>query len=488
MYVSVLHVKQKIQFKKAVACFRSNKGNKSMHRHYERNCTLNKQDHKVKGGEQVKLAVIADDLTGANDTGVQFAKKGLNTTVLFAHTQLQPSHFNEDVIVLNSDSRALGANQAYEAVYQLSRELETLGAVNIFKKIDSTMRGNIGPEIDAVMDVFNYKTSFVVPAFPKSNRTTVQGKHYVNGVLLEETEIAHDPACPVKESYLPKLLQEQSKREVQLISIDDVKKGKNHLSQVMKNLSSGEGSNIIILDAAADEDLEIIVGAAESLENKALWVGSAGIAYHLFGADESQEPAAAPRAEQRDPVLVVAGSVKSITEDQIQYLKETNHVAEIVLSPEKFFFADKRKLEIERIVKTGQELLDKGDLVVSTDRRQETIAKVKELQQTLGLTNFEVGHTIAEAMGEIAGRLIESKSISGAVLTGGDIAGEACKGLNGEGIRVIGEVEAGIPYGKLFGGSFDGLPLVTKAGAFGTEKAFVKALQTITQADSHVKS
>ncbi|WP_053362770.1 four-carbon acid sugar kinase family protein [Bacillus sp. FJAT-27251] len=435
----------------------------------------------------MKLAVIADDLTGANDTGVQFAKKGLNTTVLFADTQLQPSHLNEDVIVLNSDSRALGTDQAYEAVYQLSRQLENLGAGNVFKKIDSTMRGNIGPEIDAVMDVFNYKTSFVVPAFPKSNRTTVQGHHYVNGVLLEETEIAHDPACPVKESYLPKLLQEQSKREVQLISIDDVKKGKTHLAQVMKNLASGEGSNIIIVDAAADEDLQTIVEAAESLEDKALWVGSAGIAYHLFGTDETQEPEAAPEAGKRDPVLLVAGSVKSITEDQIQYLKETNHVAEIILSPEEFFFADKRKLEIERIVKTGQKLLDKGDLVVSTDRRQETIAKVKELQQTLGLTNFEVGHTIAEAMGEIAGRLIESRSICGAVLTGGDIAGEACKVLNGEGIRVIGEVEAGIPYGKLFGGSFDGLPLVTKAGAFGTEKAFAKALQTLTQ-DSHVKS
>jgi uncharacterized protein YgbK (DUF1537 family) len=436
----------------------------------------------------VKLAVIADDLTGANDTGVQFAKKGLNTTVLFADTQVRPSHLNEDVIVLNSDSRALDADQAYEAAFNLSIQLKNLDVFNVFKKIDSTMRGNIGQEIDAVMDVFEYKTSFVVPAFPKSNRITLHGKHYVNGVLLQETEIAHDPACPVKESYLPKLLQEQSKREVELISIEDVQKGKNHLSQKMKKLSAGQSSKIIIVDATTDEELQTIVEAADILKESYLWVGSAGIAYHLSGTGEQQEQAAGTQSGERDPVLVVAGSVKSITQDQIQYLKETNHVAEIVLSPEEFFYEDKRKLEIERIVRAGQELLDKGDLVVSTDRRAETIHKIKELQQKLGLTNFEVGHTIAEAMGEIAGKLIESRSICGAVLTGGDIAGAACKVLNGEGIRVIGEVEAGIPYGKLFGGSFDGLPLVTKAGAFGTEQAFAKSLQTLTSVSSQVRN
>jgi uncharacterized protein YgbK (DUF1537 family) len=99
-----------------------------------------------------------------------------------------------------------------------------------------------------------------------------------------------------------------------------------------------------------------------------------------------------------------------------------------------------------------------------------------------------VGHTIAQSMGEIAGQLIESNNICGSILTGGDIAGATCKVLNGEGIRVIGEVEAGIPYGKLFGGSYDGIPLVTKAGAFGTEQALSKALQTITEINAHVKN
>ncbi|WP_249366592.1 four-carbon acid sugar kinase family protein [Neobacillus rhizophilus] len=437
---------------------------------------------------QVKLAVIADDLTGANDTGVQFAKQGLNTTVLFAETQLQPAHLSADVIVLNSDSRALTSEKAYKAVFNLAAQLNKLSVSKVFKKIDSTMRGNIGPEIDAVMDAYKLKTSFVVPAFPKSNRVTTNGYHYVNGVLLEETPIAQDPVCPVTESYLPKLLQEQSKREVTFISISDVQKGKSHLSEKIKDLSSGDSSKIIVVDATTDEELNMIVEAAEILEENFLWVGSAGIAYHLFNTGQREEVLRHQQSDDRLPVLVVAGSVNPVIDRQIQVLKDKYHVEEIVISPEEFFYEDRRKHEIERIVKVGQALLEKGDLVVTTNRERETINRVKDLQQKLGLSNFDVGYTIAESMGVIAGQLIDSKPVCGAVLTGGDIAGATCKVLNGEGIRVIGEVEAGIPYGKLFGGTFDGMPVVTKAGAFGTDQALANALQTITDVNAHVKN
>ena len=435
----------------------------------------------------MKLAVIADDLTGANDTGVQFAKQGLNTTVLFSYTQLQPSHLTEDVIVLNSDSRAIEAGKSYDIVYDLSAQLKQLGVSNVFKKIDSTMRGNIGPEIDAVMDAFHYKISFVVPAFPKSNRATINGEHFVNGVLLEKAEMAKDPASPVNESYLPKLVQKQSKRDVELITISHVRKGIDHLSNLMKELSLSDTSKIIIIDATTDEELEIIVKAAQALKEKYLWVGSAGIASHIFFEETQEEVINTTKVCDRDPVLVVAGSVNSITQQQIQVLKEKNDVAEIVISPEEFFFEDRRKLEIDRIVKASKTLLDKGDLVVTTNRDQEVIGKVKNLQRELGLSNFDVGNTIANSMGEIAGQLIESKKICGAVLTGGDIAGATCKVLQGEGIRVIGEVEPGIPYGKLFGGLYDGIPLVTKAGAFGTDQALSKALQKVTELNTRTQ-
>ncbi|MDM8102443.1 four-carbon acid sugar kinase family protein [Oceanobacillus oncorhynchi] len=435
----------------------------------------------------MELAVIADDLTGANDTGVQFANRGLSTTVLFSDTELQSSHLSEDVIVLNSDSRALDFQKAYDIVFKLSTELNRLGVTNVFKKIDSTMRGNIGQEIDAVMDVFQFKTSFVVPAFPKSKRTTVEGKHYVNGVLLADSEMSNDPSCPVKQSYLPELLEEQSKRDIQLISISDVQKGKDHILEKMLKLTAANSSQIIVIDATTDEELKAIVEAAEALKEKFLWVGSAGVASHLSSTGGNRkEVLQSNQSDKRPPVLVVAGSVNMITNQQIHDLKKGNNVEEIVISPEAFFDNDKRKYEIDRIVQSGQALLAKGDLVITTDRGQEARNRVKQLKQELDLSNFDVGYTIAESMGMIAGYLIEANDISGAVLTGGDISGATCKALKGEGIRVIGEVEPGIPYGQLFGGLFDGLPVVTKAGAFGTEQALSKALETITKVQGPV--
>ncbi|WP_453992700.1 four-carbon acid sugar kinase family protein [Bacillus nitroreducens] len=434
----------------------------------------------------MKLAVIADDLTGANDTGVQFAKKGLTTTVLFSYTPLQPSHLYQDIIVLNSDSRAKEASMSYNIVFDLSTQLLQLGISNVFKKIDSTMRGNIGPEIDAVMDVFNYKISFVVPAFPKNNRITINGEHFVNGVSLKRAEIAKDPASPVHESYLPKLLQEQSKRSVGLISITHVRKGIDHLSKIMKELASCDTSKIIIVDAMTDDDLEIIVKAAQTLQEKFLLVGSAGIASHIFYVGAQEKMIHTNKVYERNPVLVVAGSVNSITHNQIQVLKEKNQVAEIVISPEDLLLEDRRENEIDRIVNEGKALLDMGNLVVTTNRNQGVIEKVKDIQRELGLSNFDVGNTIANSMGVIAGQLIESKKICGAVLTGGDIASATCKELQGEGIQVIGEVEPGIPYGKLFGGLFDGIPLVTKAGAFGTAQALSKALQKVTELSTRI--
>ncbi|RBW67958.1 four-carbon acid sugar kinase family protein [Bacillus taeanensis] len=434
----------------------------------------------------VKLAVIADDLTGANDTGVQFAKQGLNTTVLFSDTRLQPSHMSGDVIVLNSDSRALQADNAYDVVYKLSTQLSSLGVSSVLKKIDSTMRGNVGAEIDAVMDVFEFKTALVVPAFPKSKRVTINGKHYVHGVPLAETEIANDPTCPVKESYLPKLLHDQSERKVELISIEDVRKGKEQLAEKMKGLSLEKDSKIVVIDAETDKELQTIAEAAQRLEENVLWVGSAGIAYHLCSTVHHNEPSYKKSKGKQLPILVVAGSISSITHRQIQELKEKNNIEEIVISPDKFFDESDRQAEIERAVKMGETLLDKGDLVVSTNREREAVERVKAIQQSLGLTNLDVGSTIANALGVIAGKLIESKNVQGAVLTGGDIAGATCKVLNGKGIRVVGEVEDGLPYGQLFGGLFDGLPLVTKAGAFGTEQALVKALQTLTDVNKQV--
>lgn len=139
-----------------------------------------------------KLGVIADDLTGANDTGVQFSKQGLKTIVLSKADSLVELSKQADVIVLDTESRALSKQDAYERVKEAANRLVEAKISIIYKKIDSTLKGNIGAEIDAVMDATGINPAIVVPAFPANKRVTVGGYQLVNQIPLGKTEASRD--------------------------------------------------------------------------------------------------------------------------------------------------------------------------------------------------------------------------------------------------------------------------------------------------------
>ncbi|WP_232324819.1 four-carbon acid sugar kinase family protein [Halobacillus mangrovi] len=427
----------------------------------------------------VSLGIIADDLTGANDTGVQFAKQGLQTTVLFSEAQVETSIVSGDVIVVNSDSRAVETEESYKIVHNIASKLHKAQVTRVFKKIDSTMRGNIGAEIDAVMDVYPFQISIVVPSFPKSNRVTENGIHYVSGIPLTDTEFANDPTCPVDDSNLVALLEKQSNRSVKLISLEDVRKGPTYLIERLRDISIHSPKSIVVMDAVSEEDLNSISLAGWELKENALWVGSAGIASHISTLICKRDHVESKTIQARHPILVVGGSMSPVTHQQTRVLKEHNNINEIVIQPCEFLQSSSFSEEVERVLEKGQELLKNGDLIISTNRDKEHFLTVKEVQGEFGLTNYEVGKRISAGIGEITSRLVRSRTIQGIILTGGDIAGVTCNQLDGNGIRVFGEVEDGIPYGELFGGPFEGLPIVTKAGAFGSEQAFLHALQAL---------
>ena len=136
------------------------------------------------------FGVLADDLTGAMDTGVAFARAGLRTVVSFG----VPPGTSPDVLVVTTDSRAEGPLVAVRKVKQAAR---SLAGRYVYKKIDSTLRGNVGVEIRAALETLNLARAVVSPAFPGSGRTVLGGRLLVNGKPLEETGFAHDPASPV---------------------------------------------------------------------------------------------------------------------------------------------------------------------------------------------------------------------------------------------------------------------------------------------------
>src|SRR5690554_3007195 len=105
-------------------------------------------------------AVIADDLTGAGDTGVQFAQAGLKARALMGDWSATAAQ-GADVVVINAESRALALEAAHDAVSRAASKLRDVGARPVYKKIDSTMRGPVGAYLDAVMDVFKQPMAVV---------------------------------------------------------------------------------------------------------------------------------------------------------------------------------------------------------------------------------------------------------------------------------------------------------------------------------------
>ena len=420
-----------------------------------------------------KIIVIADDLTGANDTGVQFAKQGLDTIVLLG-TDSPPERPEEDVVVMDTGSRSLGPQEAYDTVAKAARFFKNIPFCAIFKKIDSTLRGNLGREIDAVMDTCGQELAVIAPAFPRNGRTTIGGYHFLHGVPLEATEASRDPVCPVTETHLPTLLSSQSQRKVGHVGIKPTMAGLEGILAAIGELTAA-GTTVIACDAWQEAHLKNLATAARQLEKQVLWVGSAGLAAYLPAAFRmSAEPMAC------NPVLVLAGSVSRVTRSQVTMLRSRPDMACIEVAPCRLLQHDTSEMEIHRCCHEARQALTAGkDVVIVSGSREEAVTETQNKGFALGFTDRQTAEAVAGALGDLCRQIATNTPLSGMVLTGGDIALSCCRLLSASGMKVMEEISPGIPLGRLKGGPWDGLRVVTKAGAFGEEDALCRAVDRL---------
>ncbi|WP_455280211.1 four-carbon acid sugar kinase family protein [[Eubacterium] cellulosolvens] len=419
-----------------------------------------------------KLGVIADDLTGANDTGVQFSKQGLKTIVLVHADSLVELSKQADVIVLDTESRALTKQDAYERVKEAANLLVEAKISIIYKKIDSTLKGNIGSEIDAVMDATGINPAIVVSAFPANNRVTVGGYQLVNQIPLGRTEAAKDPVTPVTESHVPTIIAAQSKRQVghiDLRTIMDIDLLKATLAEKV-----GKGKEIIVFDAIAQNDLKIIAKSLAQLGLHKLTCGPAGLA---------EEMPEALGLIAGSPVIVISGSLSEVNMRQISNASKSGI---IVLNIDSGKIIDiEAAQEIKKICEETKTIIKTGkDVIISSALTKNRVIKDLEKGKTLGLSSAEVGKIISSALGKIANEVSKIPNISGLVLTGGTIAIRTLEAMNSFGTEVDDEVSPGIPSAIVRGGPRSGLRIVTKAGAFGDEEAITRSIKYLKKKSS----
>jgi uncharacterized protein YgbK (DUF1537 family) len=432
-----------------------------------------------------KPFILADDLTGAMDTGVQLAGDGLVTGLLFRKRASPALCAAFDVLVLDTESRNILPDQAADTVRSQVEWAMQTGNRLVYKKIDSTMRGNIGAEIEAALIASGKTCALVAPAMPDNGRTTRAGMHFVYGVPLLETEFAKDPFAPVISSYIPEILAVGTKLPVSLLPIAVTRQGAAAVRLRLQELIK-QGARIIVADAEVMDDLAVLSAATGTLNNL-LPCGAADLLRLLLRSwtslpdwpERSSQTSSGctNTADQQDllsenrPVIVLSGSPAQVSKMQIAAISARTDVTVIKIDPLLLIdSACSKRHIIQQVVSSSRQALTAGRHVVidaaGSSKNAVFCAADGDLKQLM-----EHGRLISQALGEIASDLISlnRQMVGGLVIFGGDTACSILDRLGAETIRICGEVEPYIPAGRLIGGLCDGLRIVTKAGGFGNE-------------------
>ncbi len=409
------------------------------------------------------MIVIADDLTGAADCAAASAGHGIRATVLLHSPALQDAEDQWprcEILSIDANTRALSAAQAAAAAADVVRLCAMHGVLEagclLFKKLDSTLRGNWAAELAAVrhacgrLEQRREKPRVILaPALPAQGRTTVDGRQRVHGRPVEETDFWEQDARGT-EATIAALLN-QAGLSCRMVDSASVRAGANGLRRAMQRLA--READVLVCDAETDDDLRRIAEASVRLEGRTLWAGSAGLAWHLPQA--AGIAGAGAGAEQRTfadgPTLFVVGTRAAAACRQAGILAEEPGVVTVRVTPSALLTSRADSAAIVEGLRSGHDVLVRVDEAERCPAHQAT------------LLTRALAKTIAPS----------AALLSGLVATGGETARAIFDELGIRRLRLLGEVEPGLPF-ALAEGWPRALPVLTKAGGFGSAGTLVR--------------
>jgi uncharacterized protein YgbK (DUF1537 family) len=434
------------------------------------------------------IGVVADDITGANDIGSMFAKADHLTHVYMYEpggsfelsTQERP-----DVLILDTDSRFDAPEQAYEKVRSAAHVLQAAGCNRFYKKICSVFRGNIGAELDALLDGLAERFALVVAGFPKTGRLTIEGIHYVHGQKLEDSAFRRDPVHPMTRSNLVEILRSQTERSVRHLDHSDIARGPRSLGVRIAALRTE--TSYLILDVADQGALSTIAAAARS---ERVIVGSSGLAEELaqlWSEHRRHGPPIDIPPQPKLGILCVAGSLTPQTAAQVAYLRaEGTPVFE--LDTLQLFDPDERAAEIERLLQLiTPHLRLSEDVMISSSGRPDVVEQTQTFGSTRGLSAVATARLISDTTAKLVAAVVHQTGQNRLLVAGGDTAAAVCSALGIRGMRVWREIEPGVA--SCVSLSEPAIFLVLKAGGYGTADFFERAMRHLrTQGDGNTSS
>lgn len=426
------------------------------------------------------IYVIADDLTGAADTGVQFSKNGYKT-VLFLLNGTIP-HFdvkNIDVLVVDSETRDISVINAKERIRHLLSKLKINEDDIVYKKVDSTLRGNIGAEIEEFMKVTDKDICIFSPSLPLYKRVTIGGVLFVDEKPLILSEYYNGSKALLTEESLSisYLLQKQTDLPIAEINISDVEKGKFYILKKLNNFYK-EGKKIIIVDSKEEHHLHDILTNSLKFSGSVLYSGSAGLAGHFSDIYPMKRCEKIYTEKYNGPVLIIGGSRNKLMISQINYLKKREDIYELTLDLESIF--ENRKSCLEKYLREVLKNTEiKRHLIIYPSPKYLEKKIVDQLIEEQRVSFRELEILIRNFLGELTTKILNAYLVKKLVIIGGDTAYGVCSALGLFNFKLLNELLPGIPLSI---GRIDeqyNVSLITKAGGFGKIDTLYRLIEKI---------
>lgn len=407
----------------------------------------------------MKVLVISDDMTGNNDTGALLNQAGFDT-VAALHDELPEEYLKDrDALCLNIDSRALSAGEAKRLVRKAAARYWKPGML-CCKRIDSTMRGNIGVEIDGMLEALpdGYK-AVLVPAFPRAGRICIGGYVMVNGELLAESGAQKDLKTPVHSSEAAKIVAQQSGRRTETVELPQVREETAILARRIRETEA----RILVMDAICDGDIERIARACVCAG-----VPVACVDPGSFTVSMAKEMFAAPVSGKPSKTLLVVGSISEVTRKQIAYLARKEEVLICRVSVRRLL-TEYERLKEELLEYVLKKAADYEEICLLTDdqEREEGAAAAREISGRFA----RLGACVWEHMQDEIGCVY---------LCGGDTASDFLDEIRVCAIDIEEEVLPLAVYGRAIRAgrpaSEKGFQVLTKGGMIGSESTVYEML------------
>jgi len=425
------------------------------------------------------VCIISDDLTGANDTALQFMLNNADTNILLNFDNEPKSADIQQAWAISTESRNISPQDAFENVKTATKFfVDKINPDFFYKKIDSTLRGNIAVEVMSMLEVLQWDAAVVIPAFPQEGRITVGGYHLLKGVPIERTEMARDPHSPISESHLPTMLAHQLGDNLKtLVAHIDLKTIMDGAGPILRKMNSliEQGAKIIVADSVSTTDIEQIVLAIGKSNYNILPVGTAAAGKVLSNEwfPKEGEGDVLPVKLPRLPKFIVSGSATQITANQIDKFEQNEEYEENSLIIELDMSTVLAGVQDDIVNRIVSNLTGDNIVLVHTSKLLKNFDGFSDDTMNSDLTKSGLANVITDYLAELTKRVLESKKAV-LIALGGETSYKCCNKINANQLKLIDEVLPAIALSKNVNSD---QWIVTKSGNLGGVNTLIEILK-----------